>query len=442
MTLLNETHDPNLKSWVASANEAGSDFPIQNLPFGIFQRHSNPEGTNTLPRGCVAIGDQILALTHVLAKGLLTGKAEAAAEAALGSTLNPLMALGAEHWSALRSQLSALLREGGAEAELKERLIPMSEVEMCLPVDIGDYTDFYSSINHATNVGKLFRPDNPLLPNYKHIPIAYHGRSSSIRVSGTPAKRPMGQLKAPDAELPVLTACKRLDYETELGVFVGPGNELGETIPLDEAEDHIFGFCVLNDWSARDIQAWEYQPLGPFLAKNFATTISPWIVTMEAMAPYRQGVYQRPADDPQPLAYLTSDAHEKSGGLNIVLDVAIATEKMRSEGQAPMVVGTPVFKDMYWSVFQMLTHHASGGCNLQPGDFYGSGTISGTSKDQLGSLLEATVGGKETLEFPNGETRTFLEDGDEVVMRAWCEQDGAARIGFGECRSVILPASG
>ncbi len=437
MVKLNETHDPELKSWVDSANEAGCDFPIQNLPFGIFKR----AGSDDLPRGCVAIGDQILALTHVVANGLLEGKAETAAEAALGPTLNPLMALGADHWSALRAQLSALLRDGGAEAALKDTLVPMAEVDMCMPADIGDYTDFYASINHATNAGKLFRPDNPLLPNYKHIPIAYHGRASSISVSGTPAKRPMGQLKAPDADAPVVGACNRLDYETELGVFVGPGNEQGETIAIDDAEEHIFGFCVLNDWSARDIQAWEYQPLGPFLAKNFATTISPWIVTLEAMAPYRASVYQRPEGDPVPLPYLTSDAHEKSGGLEIVLEVAIATEQIRSEGLVPHVIGTPVFKDMYWSVFQMLTHHASGGCNLQPGDFYGSGTISGTEPNQLGSLLEVTVGGKESIEFPNGETRTFLEDGDEVIMRAWCEKEGAARIGFGECRSIILPAT-
>ncbi|MBT3916896.1 MAG: fumarylacetoacetase [Rhodospirillaceae bacterium] len=437
MAKLNDTHDPQLKSWVESANVEGCDFPIQNLPFGMFRRL----GSDDLPRGCVAIGDQVLILTHCLTKGLLNGKAEQAVEATLGPTLNPLMALGPDYWSALRAQLSALLSAGGAEAELKDALVPMAQVEMCMPADIGDYTDFYASVNHATNAGKLFRPDNPLLPNYKHIPIAYHGRASSINVSGTPSKRPMGQLKAPDAELPVVGACNRLDYETELGVFVGPGNEQGATISIDQAEDHIFGFCVLNDWSARDIQAWEYQPLGPFLAKNFATTISPWIVTMEAMAPYRQPVYQRPSDDPAPLPYLTSDTHENSGGLNITLEVAIATEKMRGDGQAPQVIGTPVFKDMYWSVFQMLTHHTMGGCNLQPGDFYGSGTISGTERNQLGSLLEVTIGGKESIEFPNGETRTFLEDGDEVIMRAWCEKDGAARIGFGACRSIILPAT-
>jgi fumarylacetoacetase len=435
---LNETHNPDLKSWVASANEAISDFPIQNLPFGMFKRTDS----DIQPTGCVAIGNQIVVLSRCLAKDLLTGYAEKAAEAALGPTLNPLMALGPQYWSTLRAQLSALLREGADAEGLEDILIPMSEVEMCMPANIGDYTDFYASINHATNVGRLFRPDNPLLPNYKHIPIAYHGRASSIRISGTPSKRPMGQLKSPDVDTPFLGACKRLDYETELGIFVGPGTELGETIALDNAENHIFGFCILNDWSARDIQAWEYVPLGPFLAKNFATTISPWVVTMEAMAPYQQKIYQRPHGDPNPLPYLTSEAHEKEGGLAINFEVAIATAKMKEEGDAPYVVGSPIFDDMYWSVFQMLAHQASGGCNLRPGDFYGSGTISGTESNQLGSLLEVTVGGKNQIAFPNGEIRTFLEDGDEVVMRGWCQKEGSARIGFGECRSVILPATG
>ena len=437
MIVLNETHDPNLKSWVPSANIPGSDFPIQNLPFGIFENKNN-----AYPRGCIAIGDQVVALNDCLAKELLTGRAQKAAEAGAGSELNPLMALGPDYWSDLRSQLSLLLREGGAKTEFKELLVPMSEVKMCMPASIGDYTDFYSSINHATNVGSLFRPDNPLLPNYKHIPIAYHGRSSSIRITGTPSKRPLGQLKALDADIPVMSACKRLDYETELGVFIGPGNKLGETINIDDAECHIFGFCILNDWSARDIQAWEYQPLGPFIAKNFATTISPWIVTMEAMAPYRQKMSQRPDGDPKPLEYLTSEPHEETGGLDVKLEVAISTSRMQQNRDAPHVIGSPIFGDMYWSVFQMLAHHASGGCNFRPGDFYGSGTISGTQKNQLGSLLEVTLGGKEVIEFPNGETRTFLEDGDEVVMRAWCQKEGAIRIGFGECRSIILPASG
>ena len=436
MGKLNDTHDPDLKSWVVSSNIEGSDFPIQNLPFGICQKEDNKKQ----PLGCIAIGDQILVLDDCLAKGLLTDKAKVAAEAGAGPTLNPLMAIGSDYWSNLRQQISVLLREGGAEAELRDLLVSMSDVEMCMPATIGDYTDFYSSINHATNVGSLFRPDNPLLPNYKHIPIAYHGRSSSIRVSGTPSKRPLGQLKSQDVDTPVLDACKRLDYETELGIFIGPGNNLGETIHLDNAEEHIFGFCILNDWSARDIQAWEYQPLGPFLAKNFATTISPWIITMEAMVPFRQKMFQRPDGDPKPLGYLTSDKHSETGGLGINLEVAISTLQMRENEDVPHVIGSPTFDDMYWSVFQMLAHHASGGCDLRPGDFYGSGTISGTEKDQLGSLLEVTRGGKDIIELPNGEERTFLEDYDEVIMRAWCEKEGATRIGFGECRSIILPA--
>ena len=312
MTLLNDTNDLALKSWVASANEVGCDFPIQNLPFGVFRR----AGSDEAYRGGVAIGDQILDLSAAVAGGLLSG---AAAKACEEPTLNTLMSLGRPAWSDLRAQLSAVLREGGRQETGAACLVPMADAEMTVPAKIGDYTDFYSSINHATNVGKMFRPDNPLLPNYKYVPIAYHGRSSSIRISGTPTKRPMGQLKAPDAEMPVFAACKRLDYETELGVYVGPGTALGTTVPLEKAEDHIFGMCILNDWSSRDIQTWEYQPLGPFLAKNFSSTISPWVVTLEALAPYRQEVYSRPDSDPAPLPYLTSKDHEASGGLRYSL---------------------------------------------------------------------------------------------------------------------------
>ncbi len=437
MTVVNDTHKPDLKSWVPSANTQDCEFPVQNLPLGVFKQDDKKDK----PSGCVAIGDQLIALADFVAKGLLDGKAKKAAEAAMGPTLNPLMTLGKEYWLDLRRQLSILLRAGGADADLQDTLVPISDVEMCMPAEIGDYTDFYSSINHARNVGSLLRPDNPLLPNYKHIPIAYHGRSSSIRITGTPTRRPIGQLKPPDADDPVFDACHRLDYETELGVFVGTGNALGETINLDDAENYIFGFCILNDWSARDIQAWEYQPLGPFLAKNFATTISPWIISIEALAPYRQKIFGRPDGDPAPLSYLTSESHEKTGGLDINLEVAVSTSSMQKNQETPHVIGSPVFKDMYWSVFQMLTHHASGGCNFRPGDFYGSGTVSGTNKDQLGSLLEVTLGGKEPIKFPNGETRTFLQDGDEVVMKAWCQKEGGVRIGFGECRSVVLPVS-
>ena len=402
------------------------------MPFGVFKRDLSDK-----PGGCVAIGDKLIALADILEKGLLTGKGKQAADAGSGPSLNPLMALGPAYWTDLRRQLSLLLIEGGAESQLQSVLKNITDVEMCMPAVIGDYTDFYSSICHARNVGSLLRPENPLLPNYKHIPIAYHGRSSSIRVSGTPSMRPIGQLKPPETEIPVLGICKRLDYETELGVFVGPGNELGEKIELDEAESHIFGFCILNDWSARDIQAWEYQPLGPFLAKNFSTTISPWIVSTEALAPYRKRMYQRPESDPIPLAYLTSESHEKYGALDINFEVAISTSEMQKKKEKPYIIGSPVFSEMYWSVFQMLTHHTIGGCDLRPGDFYGSGTVSGENKDQLGSLLEVTLGGKEPIEFPNGEIRTFLEDGDEVVMRAWCQNEGGIKIGFGECRSMV-----
>ena len=434
MTLLNDTHDPKLTSWVASANDNDSDFPVQNLPIGVFRK----AGSNQEFRGGVAIGDQILDVSKALDAGLLEGDGS---EACRSSTLNELMGLGRAQWSDLRNQLSRLLRAGNADEQAGACLLPMTDAEMRVPARIGDFTDFYSSINHATNVGRMFRPDNPLLPNYKFVPIAYHGRSSSIRVSGTPTKRPMGQLKAPDMDVPIFDACKRLDYETELGVFVGPGNNLGTSISLEEVEEHIFGLCILNDWSARDIQTWEYQPLGPFMAKNFSSTISPWIVSLEALAPYRLAVSKRPEGDPAPLPYLQTKAHEASGSLDINIEVAVLTEAMRNNGQAPQAIGTPNFKDMYWTIFQMLAHHSSNGCDLHPGDLYGSGTISGTTPDTYGSILEACKGGREPISFPGEETRTFLEDGDEVVMRAWCQGDGKARIGFGECRSVITPAS-
>ena len=336
MTSLNDTHDPKLTSWVPSANEIGSDFPIQNLPMGVFRN----AGSSGEYRGGVAIGNQILDVGKAFDAGYLKGDAAAACKE---STLNTLMGLGREHWVSLRDQLSKLLRSGGNEKEGRTCLVPMAEAEMTVPARIGDFTDFYSSINHATNVGRMFRPDNPLLPNYKYVPIAYHGRSSSIRVSGTPTKRPAGQLKGPDAETPNFDACRRLDYETELGVFVGPGNMLGSAIPLEEAEDHVFGLCILNDWSARDIQTWEYQPLGPFMAKNFSSTISPWIITLEALAPYRSAIFKRPKGDPAPLPYLHTKSHEGSGGLDINIEVAVLTEKMRKNGDQPQIIGAPNF---------------------------------------------------------------------------------------------------
>ena len=437
MSNLNETHDKNLKSWVETANIKGSEFPIQNLPFGIFKSI----GSKDIGQAGIRIGDQIVVLEKLLQCSVLRGKAEVAALKSRGGCLNPLMELGHDYWSELRKQVSDFLKYGSKPVTHSDVLIPIADVEMCMPAQIGDYTDFYSSINHATNVGKLFRPDNPLLPNYKHIPIAYHGRSSSIRVSGCATRRPIGQIKNADATEPVLSVCDKLDYETELGVFVGSVNDLGEIITLDQAEEHIFGCCILNDWSARDIQAWEYQPLGPFLAKNFATTISPWIITKEALIPYRCKSYKRPLADPKPLPYLNSRTHERLGGLDIDFEVSIRTEKMRKENIPAMVIGRPPFKDMYWTISQMLTHHTINGCNLRSGDFYGSGTISGSEKNQLGSLLEVTEGGKTDIVFPSGEKRKFLKDGDEVIMKAWCGGgDDLIKIGFGECRSIILSA--
>lgn len=438
MTMLNETHDPALRSWVASANLAGSDFPIQNLPFASFRRQGSTEAF----RGGVAIGDQILDLAAVHQAGVFTGHIGQAVRAGAQPQLNDLMALGAPVWSALRLALSRALREGAAEqAALQACLVPQAQAEYGVPARIGDYTDFYTSVHHATNIGKLFRPDNPLLPNYKWIPIGYHGRASSIGVSGQQFRRPVGQTLPPGATQPSFGPCKRLDIELELGIFVGTGNELGDPVAMAQAEDHVFGLCLLNDWSARDIQAWEYQPLGPFLSKNFATTISPWIVTVEALAPYRVA-FERPADDPQPLPYLDSEANRQRGAFDIQLQVGLETPKMREAGQGDATICRTSYRHAYWTVAQMVTHHTVNGCNLQPGDLFGSGTLSGPTLDQAGALIELTAGGKNPLPLPNGEARTFLEDGDAVVLRGWCEKPGAARIGFGECRGTVLPARG
>lgn len=435
MIQLNETHDVNLKSWVASANSEACDFPIQNLPFAIFRR----AGSSETYRGGVAIGDQVIDLAKVASLKLLSGDAAVAAEAASDTTLNRLMGLGNQFASALRLALSKGLREG-ADRALEAAFVPMSEVEYELPALIGDYTDFYTSVFHATSVGKLFRPDNPLLPNYKWVPIGYHGRSSSIGVSGQTFRRPVGQTKAPDAAEPSLGPCKRLDYELELGIYVGKGNAMGDRIPLDDADDHVFGFCLFNDWSARDIQAWEYQPLGPFLAKNFASTVSPWIVTLEAMAPYRIS-WTRDEADPQPLPYLESAANRAHGAFDIKLEVLIQTEQMRRDNKPAQSVSFSNFSHSYWTVAQMVAHHTVNGCNLKPGDFFGSGTQSGPEHKEAGSLLELSNGGKEPVDLGNGETRTFLNDGDTVIMRGFCAKEGAARIGFGEVSSTILPAN-
>ncbi|SFU47863.1 fumarylacetoacetate hydrolase [Methylobacterium sp. 174MFSha1.1] len=434
MTILDQTHDAALRSWVPGA-DGHPDFPIQNLPLGVF----SPAGG--APRAGIAIGDHILDLTALLATGLLQGEAARAAEAAGGGALNALLALGAGPRRALRAQASELLREGAAE---RDRIAPLlHEASACtlhLPARIGDYTDFYVGIHHAENIGKQFRPDNPLLPNYKHVPIGYHGRASSIRPSGTPVRRPRGQSKAPDAAAPSFGPSARLDLELELGVWIGPGNELGTPIPIGEAQDHIAGYCLLNDWSARDIQAWEYQPLGPFLAKNFASTISPWIVTPEALAPFRIAPAARPEGDPAPLPYLLDEADQGSGALDLSLDVLLVTPGLREAGLPPHRVSASNARHMYWTVGQMVAHHASGGCNLQPGDLLGTGTISGPDRTACGSLVEATLGGREPLRLASGEERRFLEDGDEIILRARGLREGFAPIGFGECRAVILGA--
>ena len=436
MSLINETHDINLTSWVESANVDNCDFPIQNLPFAEFRR----KGSDEAFRGGVAIGDQVIDLAKLNKLNVLTGDAKTAADAASEATLNTFMGLGKQYWSALRLALSKALRAGSEHQQaLSDTLVAQSDIEFSLPCRIGDYTDFYTSIYHATAVGSLFRPDNPLLPNYKWVPIGYHGRSSSIDVSGQTFHRPKGQTKAPDAEVPSFGPCKRLDYELELGIYLGKGNALGDAIAIENAENHVFGFCVFNDWSARDLQAWEYQPLGPFLAKNFASTVSPWIVTTEALAPYRTS-WTRDENDPQPMDYLESKANRDQGAFDIQMDVRIQTQKMRSEGHNPTRVSTSSFKHSYWTVAQMVTHHTVNGCNFMPGDMLGSGTQSGPTHEEAGSLLELSRGGKEKITLSNGEQRSFLEDGDNVIMRGWCEKEGYARIGFGSVESTVLPA--
>jgi fumarylacetoacetase len=378
--------------------------------------------------------------------GLLEGAASRAGSRCAAPSLNGLMALGPSHWSALRARVSRLLRTGTPEGERARKLrgailLDQADVELGLPAAVGDYTDFYASRHHATNVGRMFRPDNPLLPNYRWLPIGYHGRASSLVVSGTPVRRPNGQ-RGPEGGrgVPAFGPSARLDYEAEAGFFVGPGNALGVAIPITEAEDHLFGVGLLNDWSARDLQAWEYQPLGPFLAKSFATTLSPWVVTMEALAPFRAPRAPRDTGDPAPLPYLDSDEDAARGGVEMRVDVLLRSARMRSAGMPPVRLSRGSLADMYWTPAQLLTHHASNGCNLRPGDLLGSGTISGAERESHGCLLELTGGGAVPIELPTGEQRRFLEDGDEVTLRAHCERDGYVRIGFGECTGTILPA--
>lgn len=430
---MNDTHDPKLSSWVDSANIAGTDFPIQNLPFGVFRK------TVTGLHHCgVAIGDQILDLTAARNEGVFAGLAEEAAEACSDTVLNRFLSLGQTHWSALRKRLTELLSDPAEQLRVARCLVPMSEVTMQVPVEIGDYTDFYASVYHATNVGSMFRPDNPLLPNYKYVPIGYHGRASSIVVSGTSVMRPNGQTKADEEQAPVFGPSKQLDYELEVGMFVGPGNDHGKAIGVHQAEQHVFGLCLVNDWSARDVQKWEYQPLGPFLSKSFATTVSPWMVSLEALAPFRCPAFARAKDDPSPLPYLDSAPNTMQGGVDMILEVLLSSRQMREKNLEPMRISRGNFRDLYWTIAQLLTHHASNGCNMRPGDLLASGTVSGNTEDSRGCLLERTWRGTKPLKLPTGEERKFLVDEDEVILRAHCERSGAVRIGFGECRGIVV----
>jgi fumarylacetoacetase len=421
---MNETHDARLKSWVDTANDPDNDFPIQNLPYGVFE----PGVIG------VAIGDRILNLRACAEAGVLPPEVR---EAVSAPVLNLLMALDGEIRSALRTRISELLRYGGERAGTQGAVLRQSDAAMMMPVAIGDYTDFYASEQHATNVGRLFRPQNPLLPNYKWVPIAYHGRASSIVASGTPIRRPSGQAKPSDRETPQFGPSRSLDYELEVGFFVGRGNGLGTPISIDDAGEHLFGMCLLNDWSARDIQAWEYQPLGPFLGKNFATTISPWVVTMEALQPFRCARSTRPPEDPEPLSYLDSPRDRRAGAIDMRLSAAILSAAMRERGMDPMPLGAPDLNNLYWTPAQMLAHHTSNGCRMRTGDLLGSGTVSGAAPGEFGSLMEITRRGAEPVTLPTGERRGFLEDGDEVMLRGWCERAGYARIGLGTCTGRV-----
>jgi fumarylacetoacetase len=432
---LDATHDPKVRSWLAAANISGCAFPIQNLPFGVFRRARSAEPF----RGGVAIGDQIIDLAALAEADLFT--ADAAEAVRLGSlpSLNSLMQLGPQGSSALRHALFDALKQGSVrEGALRNCLVAQADAAFSLPAQIGDYTDFYISIHHATAIGRQFRPDNPLLPNYKWIPIGYHGRSSSIGVSGQNFPRPQGQ-RAGNPGNPTVGPSRRLDYELEMGIFIGTGNSLGTPIPLADAENHVFGLCLLNDWSARDLQAWEYQPLGPFLAKNFATTISPWVVTLQALAPFR-APFSRPESDPQPLPYLESAPNRQAGAIDIRLEAFIQTANMRQRNEPAHRLSGTSFRHAYWTISQLIAHHTVNGCNLRPGDLLGSGTQSGPTPAEAGSLVELSQGGSQPLQVGSDERRTFLEDGDTVTFRGWCERPGAVTIGFGEVRGSVLPA--
>lgn len=428
---LNATHDPDAKSWVGSANDPATDFPVQNLPFGAFSRADGAEA----PRIGVAIGDQILAVAAVADK--FSGLAATAARSCEAPTLNALMALGHESWAVLRHAIFDMLIDPNYAARVGEHLFPINKSVMHLPVSVRNYTDFYASVFHATNVGRLFRPENPLLPNYKFVPVGYHGRASSIDLGGE-VFRPKGQIRLERDGNPVYAPSRRLDYETELGIFIGTPSQRGKPVLMQEAPQHVFGFCLLNDWSARDIQEWEYQPLGPFLGKNFATSISPWVVTAEALLPFRSAAFERPAIDPAPLPYLADEGDQKSGGYDIKVSALIRTMKMAEQGMSAVELGRASFSTMYWSVAQMIAHHTSNGCNLESGDLLGSGTISGNLPGNVGCLLELTRGGQQPITLPNGEIRAFLADGDEIILQGECISPTHRRIGFGQCSGRIL----
>ncbi len=443
--MIDETHDRARRSWVASA-DGHPEFPLQNLPLAVFSptgggSHASP--SNEGPRGGVAIGDRILDLRAALDTGLFSGDAARAAEAASGDTLNPLMALGTEPRRALRRQVFSLLDADGpsrAKAEqLADRLLHRAaECRLHLPAAIGNFTDFFAGIHHAANGGRRRDPNNPLAPNYKYVPVAYHSRASSVRESDIPVRRPNGQRKLPNEDAPTYGPCRNLDYELELAVWIGPGNTQGEPIPIGQAGKHIFGLGLINDWSARDIQYWEMPPLGPFLGKNFGSTVSPWIVTTEALEPFRVAQPPRPEGDPRPLPYLWDDEDQRSGQYDIALEALLLTAQMREKGQEPHRMSRSNTTDLYWTVAQLVAHHTCNGCNLLPGDIFGSGTISGPTAEGYGSLSELSNAGMQTIILHNGESRTFLENGDEVIFRAHCRRDGYAPIGFGECRARII----
>ena len=429
---IDATHNPDLRSWVESANQPDSDFPIQNLPFGVFRRTGEEAHIG------VAIGDSILDLAACSTLGLLQELPQPVQAACTTPNLNALMVLGREPASSLRHCLSRLLSANQPIERVDSQLLVfMAEADLLLPAHIGDYTDFYASIFHATTVGALFRPDNPLLPNYKYVPIAYHGRASSIVPSGTPIQRPIGQRKSPQQEVPSVEPSQLLDYEMEVGCFIGAGNELGHPILIEKAEQHIFGLCLVNDWSARDIQAWEYQPLGPFLSKSFATTISPWVVTLDALAPFRCPAFQRLQTDPSPLPYLFSTENHAQGGIDLTVEVWLQSAQMRQEGIEPYRLSRSSLQHLYWTWAQMVTHHTSNGCNLRSGDLLASGTVSGPEAGSQGCLLEITQRGAHPITLPTGETRSFLQQGDEVILRGYCQKQGWARVGFGECRGIV-----